>query len=97
MFYAYKLPNGLTRLSGKAAYYANTADAYRDLCRQGSGLVWPLGRRILSWVFKAEALAAGTVLRQIEMANILSYHAVEDIVSTGMVRMRRQSLFMACI
>ncbi|CAL8472198.1 g11740 [Coccomyxa elongata] len=82
MFYAYKLPNGVTRLSGKAAYYANTADAYRDLCRNG-GLVWPLGRKLLSWAFKAEAFAARTVLRQIEMANLLSYHAVEDIVSTG--------------
>jgi hypothetical protein len=86
MFYAYRLPNGLTRLSGKAAYYANTADAYRDLYRNGSGLVWPMGRKMLSWVFKAEAFAAGTVLRQIEMANVLSYHAVEDIMSTGMVR-----------
>ncbi len=88
VFYAYKLPNGLTRLSGKAAYYANTADAYRDLYRQGSGIVWPMGRKMLSWVFKAEAFAAGTVLRQIEMANLLSYHAVEDIMSTGMVRFK---------
>ena len=86
MFYAYRLPTGLTQLSGKAAYYANTADAYRDLYRHGSGLVWPMGRKVLSWVFKAEAFAAGTVLRQIEMANLLSYHAVEDVMSTGMVR-----------
>lgn len=33
MFYAYKLPNGLTRLSGKAAYYASTADAYKDVAK----------------------------------------------------------------
>lgn len=36
-------------------------------------------------MFKAEAMAAGALLRQIEMANVLSYHAVEDIINTGMV------------
>jgi hypothetical protein len=41
-------------------------------------------------MFKAEALAAGALLRQIEMANILSYHAVEDIISTGMADLLSQ-------
>ena len=33
MMYAYKLPNGLTRLSGKAAYYASVSDAYAELAK----------------------------------------------------------------
>lgn len=53
---------------------------------QGGGLwLGPLGRRVLGWLFKAEAAAAKAVLQQLEISNILSYHAVDDIVSTGTV------------
>ena len=33
MMYAYKLPNGITRLSGKAAYYADVSEAYAELAK----------------------------------------------------------------
>ena len=36
MMYVYKLPNGLTRLSGKAAYYADVSDAYAELAKARS-------------------------------------------------------------
>ena len=45
----------------------------------------PLGKRVLGWLFGAEAAAAKAVLRQLELSNLLSYHAVDDIMSTGMV------------
>jgi hypothetical protein len=51
---------------------------------QGGGLFWPFGRRVLGWLFRAEAAAAKAVLRQLEISNVLSYHAVDDIMSTGM-------------
>ena len=52
---------------------------------QGSGVLGPFGKRVLGWLFRAEAAAAGAVLKQLEMSNLLSYHAVDDIMSTGMV------------
>ena len=33
MLYTYKLPNGVLRLSDKAEYYADAADAYHSLAK----------------------------------------------------------------
>ncbi len=33
MLYTYKLPNGVLRLSDKAEYYADAADAYHNLAK----------------------------------------------------------------
>ena len=33
MMYSYKLPNGITRLSGKAAYYADVSEAYAEMAK----------------------------------------------------------------
>ena len=36
MLYTYKLPNGVLRLSDKAEYYADAADAYHNLAKVSS-------------------------------------------------------------
>ena len=45
----------------------------------------PLGRHMLGWMFKAEEFGTKQVLKQLKAANLLSYAAVEDIITTGMV------------
>ena len=52
----------------------------------------PLGKRVLGWLFGAEAAAAKAVLKQLELSNLLSYSAVDDIMSTGMVLLLRLPL-----
>lgn len=44
----------------------------------------PLARHILGWMFKAEEFGTKQLLRQLKAANLLSYAAVEDIITTGM-------------
>ena len=45
----------------------------------------PLGRHMLGWMFKAEEFGTKQVLKQLKAANLLSYAAVEDIITTGIV------------
>ena len=44
----------------------------------------PWGRHMLGWMFKAEEFGTKQVLRQLKAANLLSYAAVEDVITTGM-------------
>ena len=46
----------------------------------------PWARHILGWMFKAEEFGTKQLLRQLKAANVLSYAAVEDIITTGIVR-----------
>ena len=45
----------------------------------------PWARHILGWMFKAEEFGTKQLLRQLKAANVLSYAAVEDIITTGIV------------
>ena len=47
----------------------------------------PWARHILGWMFKAEEFGTKQLLRQLKAANVLSYAAVEDIITTGIVRL----------
>ncbi len=40
---------------------------------------------MLGWMFKAEEFGTKQVLKQLKAANLLSYAAVEDIITTGIV------------
>ena len=39
---------------------------------------------MLGWMFKAEEFGVKQLLKQLKAANLLSYAAVEDIITTGM-------------
>ena len=58
-------------------------------CTQRGGMLSPVpwARHILGWMFKAEEFGTKQLLRQLKAANVLSYAAVEDIITTGIVHL----------